>query len=248
MKIFIISIALIGALFSCKSKENELKANLLNNNGVDFMEAKNYESAFVKFHEALALKPSKEILIQLYRNLSTVHFYLENADSSIIYSKKAYETAEKNSFYYHLNKGEYMMQKNSIKEALNEFEKAKKKEKGMMELYNNLSLIYDGSYGEEFMDLPKALENAKIAFKLNPSPTMKEQLASIYFEMDDYKKSNKLYKELMTEYPEVKMFQFEYGLSLYFEGNEEEGLTLMEEAAARDSQCKEMLDNLFENE
>jgi tetratricopeptide (TPR) repeat protein len=248
MRIFWIVILFSLTVISCDQAKNDLKANLLNNTGVDFMENKNYESAYVKFHESLALSPGMETRVQLFRNLSTCHFFLENKDSALHYSKLAYESSKVNSFAYHLNKGEYLMLNNKITPALAEFEKAKAKNGQAMEVYNNLSLIYDGSFGEKYMDLPKALENAKMAYKLNPSPTMKEELASIYFEMDTYEKSNALYQELMNEFPEIKMYQFEYGLSLYFSGDEEKGLEMMEEAAARDTECNEMLNTLFENE
>jgi tetratricopeptide (TPR) repeat protein len=241
-------ILLFFSLFSCNSVYDAKKIGELNNEGVFFLESKNYASALVKFQEALALKPIGETKSQVLRNISTVYFYLDEIDSAKYYSKLAYQSTPKNTYDYHLNYGEYLMLEGKIKSAIIEFEKAIKINPNNMEAYNNFSLIYDGSFGDEFTDDEKALYYSQKAFELNPSPITKEQLAAVHFQQDNYKESNRLFKELMDSYPEIKMNQFNYGMSLYFSGDEVEGLKLMYEASLKDSQCSSIFKEMFDSE
>jgi tetratricopeptide (TPR) repeat protein len=241
-------IFLFFSLFSCNSASDTKKIGELNNEGVSFLESKNYSSALVKFQEALALNPIGETKSQVLRNISTAFFYQDEIDSAKLYSKLAYKSTSKNTYDYHLNYGEYLMLEGKIKSAITEFEKALQINPNNMETYNNFSLIYDGSFGEEFIDDEKALYYSKKAFELNPSPITKEQLAAVYFQQDNYKESNRLFKELMESYPEIKMNQFHYGMSLYFSGNEVDGLKLMYEASLKDSQCSSIFKEMFDSE
>ena len=107
------------------------------------------------------------------------------------------------------------------------------------------SLIFNGNYGDQFIDLSKALKFAQKAYVLNPSPSNEEQLAAVYFQMDNFDKSTEHYLSLMKKYPEVKIYQLYAGNSMYSQGKWEEGVALMKEAAARDETCRELFDELM---
>lgn len=236
---------MISVLISGCGSGNAEKAGKLNNEGIDFMEAQNYSSAKVKFQEALQLEPSAETKSELYRNLSTVFFNLDEMDSSAAYSRKAYEAASPGSYLYLLNKAEYQLMKGKIREAIPLLEKAQAIEPEKMETYSNLNLIYNGNYGEKFMNLPKALKSAQKAFELNASAANQEQLASVYFQLENFNESTWHYTALMKKFPEVQLYRFYAGHSMFLEGKADEGIALMEAAADRDEQCRQMLDELL---
>lgn len=241
---FLCAFSVACLLVSCSSKDDP-KVKQLNNEGIEFLDQQNYSSALIKFQEALQLEQSDESKSQLYRNLATVYFNMDQPDSSVLYSKKAYESAEKDSYAYYLNKAEYDLMTNKVTEAIQLLEKAMALEPKKMEAYSNLSLIYNGNYGDEFIDLSKALKFARKAYVLNPSPSNEEQLAAVYFQMDDFEKSTEHYLALMKKYPEVKIYQLYAGNSMYSQGKWEEGVALMKEAAARDENCRELFDELM---
>ncbi len=231
-------------LVSC-SNPDEKKVIELMQKGNDFLEDRNYSSALVSFKDALKYKMSGEAKAKIYRNIAVVYLYEGNLDTAKHYSQLGVEAAESESYYHLINKGELFLLSNKTKEAIEILEKTKKLKPNEMEVYNNLSLIYAGNYGERFQNINLALENAQKAYKINPIDVNKEQLASVYFQKENFDKALKLFHELMDKHPEVKIYQFYYGQSLYFSGKEDEGIEMMEEAASRDSECKKLLDELI---
>lgn len=242
IRTYFIWIALI--MSACKSQEDP-QAKELNNAGVEFMEQQNYSSALIKFQEALPLHQSDENKSKIYRNMSTVYFNMGKADSSRFYARKAYEVVPEGSYLSLVNKAEFNLMDNEIPEAIRLLEQAVAKYKNGVEGLSNLSLIYSGNFDEQYIDLKKALELAKKAYKILPSATNEEQIAAIYHQMHDYSHAIKLYSKLMKAYPENKLYQFNAGLSLYESGQIDEGLHWMEEAAARDEYCRELLNELL---
>jgi tetratricopeptide (TPR) repeat protein len=235
------------SLFTSCNDHAEEKAITLNNEGIAMNERTNFSGALLKFREAIGFARTAETKANTYRNLSVTFYNLNELDSSKHYSQLGYQAADKNSYYYYVNKAEYDLLSNKTAEAIQLLEKAKD-ERDEMEIYNNLSLIYSGEYGEDFVDLNKALKNAKKAFELDSAPALEEQLAGIYFMQDNYKKSLEHYSALMKRYPEIQLYKFFTGQAMLFAGDEDKGLELMEEAAARDDECRKMLDEFVEYE
>jgi tetratricopeptide (TPR) repeat protein len=229
---------------SCSSR-NEKKALEMIEKGNEYMDNKNYSSALIQFKNALKFDLSKEIIPLNYRNIAVTFLYLNQADSAKYYSKLGMDCSDKNTYYHYLNKAEYLLLTHNIKEALITFDTAEKlfsnqNDPQLMEIHNNLSLIYAGNYGEQFLNLSKSLFHAKKAYKMKNNETNQEQLASVYFQLENFDEAYRLFNDLKNKHPEVKIYQFYTGQTLYFIGKEEEGMKLMKDAADRDIKCNEL--------
>ena len=235
----------IFLLVSCSTKDDEKSLKLIQQ-GNDYLNKKNYFSALLAYQDATQYQLSDESKAKNYRNISICFSGLNERDSAVFYAKKAYESAPKQSYSYEINQAEYFLLLHQEKKALNLLKKVAEKYPDEMEVHNALSLIYSGSYNEGYLDLNKALFHAKRAYKFKANSTNKEQLASVHFLMDNYAESSKLFRELNQEFPEIMLYEFNYGQSLYFLGEEDKGIELMEHAAERDAVCKQMFLDLIE--
>jgi tetratricopeptide (TPR) repeat protein len=242
----IIGIIAVTIFISSCSNSDDVKVLEFMEKGNQFLEDKNYSSALISFKDALKYEMSDESKAKNYRNIAVVFLYMENLDSAKYYSQLGADAVNSDSYYHLINKGEVYLLSNQTKHAIHILEQAKKLKPNEMEVYNNLSLIYAGNYGEEFVSLDLALSNAEKAYELNKNDVNKEQLASVYFQKENFSKALNLFKELYEKHPEVKMYQFYYGQSLYFSGNEELGIKMMEEAAERDENCRKLLEDLID--
>lgn len=240
---FLIPFVSVILLASCGNSDDP-KALKLMAEGNRYMDARNFNSAMIRFKEAANLELSDESRSKNYRNIAVTFLYLEEPDSAKKYSKLGFECLESYSYYHLINMAEYELLSKETDKAIKTFEEAKKLKPNEMEVYNNLSLIYAGNYGESFEDLPKALSNAQKAFDLNPNPVNQEQLASVFFQMEKYEKAAEIFHDLGEKYPAVLLYRFYEGQSLYFDGKENEGLELMENAADRDEHCRELFEAL----
>lgn len=239
--------AFVSALFllSACAVSDDPKAVKLMQEGNRFMESRNYNSALICFKDAEKLELSDESKSINYRNIAVAFLYLEEPDSAKKYSKLGFECLNSYSYYHLINMAEYELLSKQTAKAIQTFENAKKLKPDEMEVYNNLSLIYAGNYGESFENLAKALENAQKAYKLSPNAVNQEQLASVYFQLENYDKAIELFRELSTRFPAIKLYQFYEGQSLYFSGKEDEGLELMQQAADRDENCRKLFEELI---
>jgi tetratricopeptide (TPR) repeat protein len=245
-KILVFTLSL--TLLSCSSNQDD-KAIIKMNEGSEFLSSKNYSSALISFKDVLKYSISDELKAKNYRNIAVTFLYLDELDSAQTYSKSGFEAAKLNSYFYFINKAEYHLLSKEIPQAIILYDKASNlnvSENEKMEVYNNLSLIYAGNYGEKYIDLPRSLENANNAFRINPLPVNQEQLASVYFQMENFSKASSLFKSLFESFPEVKMYQFNYGQSLFFLGKEDQGIDLMQKAAERDEKCKILFNQLVQ--
>lgn len=220
----------------------------LNEQGIDLLETKDFTGAQSVFHEALAKKPTGEVLAQIYRNLATVFYFENNTDSCRIYTVKALSNAQKGSYYQSIYQAELYLLDGKTKAAIAQLNVAVEKNKNGMEAQNLLSLIYNGMYGDAFLDASKALKYALRAKEISPSPSNLEQLASVYFELEQYSDADAIYSDLYAKNPEIKMYLFYKGLAHFLAGKEEEGMTWMNEAAQRDEACAKLYDQFFGTE
>jgi tetratricopeptide (TPR) repeat protein len=244
MRLFLVtcfSVCLL--LVSCK-KTNDEQAIVHIKKGTNYLNNKNYQSALIEFKDALKYDLDAETKVINYRNIAVSFLYVELEDSANYYSKLGMESAEKNTFYYYLNQAEHLLLSKKVDEAIQTFKKAAAVRPNEMEIYNNLSLIYAGNYGEKHINLDKALSNAIKAYELKNNEINQEQLASVYFQRENFIKSGALFLDLSDKHPESKIYQFYYGQCLYFQGKENKGIELMKDAADRDEKCRVLFEEL----
>jgi tetratricopeptide (TPR) repeat protein len=237
----------LAVLISCTNKRAE-EAKTLNDTGVDLMDREEYTEAAGFFHLALQKgNLPNDLEAGILRNLCLLYNFRNQLDSAKFYAKKGFEAADKDGYFYFLNKGEYDLLNKDIQAAKSNYEKAKQIKPDEMAIYNSLGMIYSGSYGDEFANYEKALENNFQAYTLSPREPLAEALATSYMNLDNYKESIALWKKLIEMNPAKMEYHFQLGVALLFSGQEEEGEKKMEYAADRDENCRKMLDEMLVN-
>ncbi len=230
---------------SCSNKADEA-AKKMNDQGVEYLDKEEYEKAAKAFHSALGQgKISKDLEAGILRNISLMHSFQEAKDSALIYAEKAMNCAEEGSYYQYLTKAEYALLKEDIPTAKANFEKAKKIKPNEMAIFNSLGMIYSGKYGAKYEDLDKALENNKKAYEISPREPLADALATSYMNLERYRESIPLWESLIKQNPSKMDYHFQLGVALLFSGKAGEGEEKMEYAAARDENCRRMLDEMI---
>lgn len=240
---YALTLILFVILFAC-SPADDPKALEFMQEGSTFLDEKNYGSALERFRTALRFELSPENRAKNYRNLAIVFMYQQQMDSAKHYSKLGYECSPSDSYFHLINLAEYQLLSDSISQAIETYEEAKDLKPNEMSVYNNLSLIYAGNYGEKYLNLKKALSNAQQAFDIKPTAVNQEQLASVLFQLESYQKAANLFHDLAQRFPAVQFYSFYEGQSLFFAGEEEKGYELMVEAAKRDAACQKLLEEI----
>ncbi len=244
MKRFIF-FSFILVLASCSNKAAE-KAKKMNDEGVTFLDKEEYQKAANSFHSALNQGSlDADLEAGILRNLSLLHSFQENSDSAKIYARKASSIAEKDSYYYYLTKAELALLEQDVPEAKENFENAKTLKPDEMAIYNSLGMIYSGKYGAEYENLDKALENNKKAYEISQREPLADALATSYMNLERYEESIPLWEALIKENPSKMDYHFQLGVAMLFSGREGEGEEKMEYAAARDENCRRMLNEMI---
>lgn len=236
----ILTVALLLLCFSCE----EDKTEALLKEAENYVDEKNYSSALVVYRDALSGELNDEQKVKIWRNLSLCFENTNEQDSAVFYRLKALKNAEKGSYFFQVLKGEDFVAKDKLDQAEKSFLEAEKLDEEGVEALNNLSLLYSGAYDDNHMNLKKALSYAKKAMGLKASTVNKEQLAAVYFQQENFKEAAKLYEQLFEKHPNILLYQFNQGQCLYFSDKEVEGIQLMGEAATRDSECQELLEQI----
>ncbi|MBI2257784.1 MAG: hypothetical protein HYU67_02680 [Flavobacteriia bacterium] len=233
---------LFSCFFSCNEKD---ELGELLKRAFEFKEKQNYSSALLVFKEAFEKEKKSERKAMIARNIGLIYLVKEDKTNAELYFKKGLKFSDKSSYYHQVNEVELFLIKNNSELAKRKLLEMRNSFADSMEVYQMLSFIYSGSYNENDEDLDLSLENALIAYKINANVVNTDQLASIYFLMDKYEEAASLFVKLKQQFPENKRYQFDYGQSLYFNGKEKEGLKEMQEAAERDSECKNRLNEII---
>lgn len=237
----LLTIFLISLLFfSCGDDKSEA----LLKDAETYFDEKNYSSALVAYRDALSGELNDEQKVKVWRNLSLCFENANEQDSAKLYHSQALKNAEKGSYFYYVLKGEDFVAKDKLDQAEKSFLEAEKLDEEGVEALNNLSLLYSGAYDDKHMNLKKALSYAKKAMSLKASTVNKEQLAAVYFQQENFKEAAELYEQLFEKHPNIRLYQFNQGQCLYFSDEEVEGIQLMEEAATRDLECQELLEQI----
>jgi|TARA_R110000737_G_C14624517_1_gene494394 tetratricopeptide (TPR) repeat protein len=221
-------------------------AKTLNDEGVSLMDKEEYDKASVLFLQALKKKDlPKDLNAGILRNLSLLYSFQNEKDSALHYAKLGFEIAEKNSYFFYLNKAEYELLTDKIELAKDNYERAKELKPDEMAIYNSLGMIYSGSYGEEFINYKEALTNNLKAYEISPREPLAEALATSYMNLEQYKESIPLWEKLIGENPAKMEYHFQLGVAFLFSGREEEGEKKIDYAAERDENCRAMLEEML---
>lgn len=236
---------ILFALSSCSNKVAEA-AKKMNDQGVEYLDKEEYSKAAKSFHSALAQgKIDGDLKSGILRNISLMHSFQGVEDSAKIYAEKAKEGTEKGTYFYYLTHAEYALLEEDISTAKQNFEKASEIKSDEIAIYNSLGMIYSGEYGAKFENLDKALENNKKAYDISQREPLADALATSYMNLERYKESIPLWESLIDQNPSKMDYHFQYGVALLFSGKQGEGEEKMEFAAARDENCRRMLDEMI---
>jgi tetratricopeptide (TPR) repeat protein len=227
---FIFLALILSSLFSCSSSDDP-KALRFIEKGKELLEAKEFSKAYVAFREAQDLELTYETLAQNQRNLSICFKNLNQLDSARVNAKKSFELAEEYSYWFHNNKGEYLLLDKKLKEALDEFRLAKKRDDKRMEIYYNMGLIYSGFFDSSYINLNLAMKYTQAALSFEQNTANKELLADLLFQMENFESAARYYSSLNAQFPKIKAFSFKYGKSLFAAGVEDEGMKIMLDAS-----------------
>jgi tetratricopeptide (TPR) repeat protein len=227
---FIFLALILASLISCSSSDDP-KALKFIESGKEYLEAKEFSKAYVAFREAQDLELTDETLAQNHRNLSICFNNLGQLDSAKVNAKKSFQFAEEYSYSYHNCKGEYLLLNGKLKEAVEQFRLAKKRDDKQVEVYYNLGKIYSGYYDSSYINLNLGMKYTQTALSFEQNTANKELLANLLYQMENYESAARYYSSLNGEFPKVKSFLFNYGKSLFSAGVEEEGMKIMQEAA-----------------
>jgi tetratricopeptide (TPR) repeat protein len=238
---------LASIVFVACEKKNDPRSEALVRKGVILMEVKQNSEAMITFNRALKYENTDELSALIYRNISILYQTKGKFDSALVYSQKGYEAALDDSYLYYMNKAEFHLLNREVKKALDNLQRANKVDMDKSEVYTALCSIYSGAYGDAFFDPVKSEYYALKAYHLSKNIVVKEQLASVYFQNEKYAKAKRVYKDLIFEFPDNQLYNFYYGESMFFLGNENEGLIRMRKAADRDDSCKLMFQEIFES-
>jgi tetratricopeptide (TPR) repeat protein len=243
---FIYFVGTFFLLISCSNQEDPTVI-LDFKKGVKLIEQEEYDKAIAFLNNLSRQKIEDKTKAALYRNLSISYQMLGKIDSAKYYMNKAVSLAESDSFEYFFYKGEQAVLSNDFNSALKNFKKAEQLNESHAELFNSMCSLYSGDYSDVFFDPNLAEKYALKAYKLNPTKFSQEQLASVYFQNENYIKSESLFRKLQVKFPENQKYKFNLGQAMYFSGKENKGLELMKEAADRDDSCKVLFFEIFEN-
>lgn len=208
---------------------------------------KEFDDALNCFLSVDATNFSDESKAYLYRSIANVYSKTGIIDSMYFYLEKALKISPKGSYFYYVSKAEIELFHRETSSALETLSEADMKFPNKAEIASLLSQIYAGNYGEGCFDLPKAEKYALRAFRLNQNNFNKEHLGSVYFDAEKYKLAAKIFREMYYQESDNNFYQFYYGQSMFFEGNEKKGFQLMSSAAEKNDSCKLMFDEIFNN-
>jgi lipopolysaccharide biosynthesis regulator YciM len=241
-------LVLLLILFSCDHITTEKDAIAINQQGIVLMNAGKYDSALSAFLIAVQnQKLSKDSKGTIYRNIAITYGELEKIDSAIHYSTLAAKCFRKNSFSYLVNLADVDLLKGKTDLALSGLLKAANINPGEMSVNNSLGLIYLGEYGEDYIDLEKALKYNSKAFELDNSRVIEEVLARNYYKLDDFENAQLHYTHLLREHPDMINFSLYMGMIKHKLKKTAEAEKLFAIVLAKDSSYKETIDIFKEN-
>jgi tetratricopeptide (TPR) repeat protein len=187
--------------FSCSYIQNEQKAAALNEQGIVYLNAKDFEQAAKAFEAAEALTQSNELKVTFCRNAAISYSGLEDYENAKKFFLKAAKASKKGSIEYLTNLADVDLISGNVKQALARLKEAEKINASDLAVTNTLGIIYYGSYGVEYQDSEKAISYNLRAFEINQDRTTEELLAQTYYIADKNDKAKGHFLKLKREYP-----------------------------------------------
>ncbi len=235
-------------LASCAGLQTEDDANKLNQQGITMLNDGDYEGAIAKFKKAIQnLKLDRESKGTIYRNMAIAYHEQNTIDSSMHYSTLAAKCFKKNSYDYLINMASVDLLTGRTDVARTKLVKAASLNPDDLAVNNSLGLIYLGDYGEEFIELDKALTYNKKAFDLNGGRATQDILARTYYALGEYKNAELHYETVYNKYPQIAVYALNTGMTKYKLHKTSEAEDLFEKVLALDSSYRETIVLFKEN-
>ena len=223
-------------LFSCKDLPTEDDAIKVNQEGIVFMNAGNYDSALHAFLKAVqSPRLSKDSKGTIYRNIALTYNELDKKDSAVHFSTLAAKCYRKNSYDYLLNLAEVDILTGKTASALTRLLKAVKIDPEDMAVNNSLGLIYLGDYDETLIDFDKALMYNSKAFEISGSRVTEEVLGRTFYKMKNYEKAELHYEHLLENHPDIISYSLDMGMIKFRLKKPQEADKLFDKVIATDS-------------
>ena len=118
----------------------------------------------------------------------------------------------------------------NINIAIENLNSALEKNKEEFAVYNNLGLIYLGSYGDEYKNPLKAVKFNIKAFELCNDTIVQFILGKNYFELNDFEKAEFHLSKVTAKVPNEPKYHYYLGLTLFYLGKNEEAVQHLKSA------------------
>lgn len=235
-------------LSSCGERIKEEDPVAMNEKGIQLINEGKQEEALQLFLKAVkSRKLPTDYKGTIYRNIGVTYNQLDKTDSAIHYSTLAYKCFGKNSYDYLINAADVDLYRGKAASALPKLLKAVEMEPNDMAVNNTLGLLYLGEYGDEYIDLDKALVYNLKAFDITSSRTMEEVLALNYYNMENYGKAELHYEHLHQNYPDMISYTLDMGLVKYKLKKKKEAEKFFDEVLAKDSSYQQTIADFKDN-
>lgn len=196
-------------------------AKILNNEGLEHYNNKEYEQAIVSFERSIILleKDDADLLITTNQYLAFTYEELNNAKKAIEYYKASNAYSNNKNPEYHYNIGKILINRNLPKEAIIHFRRALSLDSNHENSLAQLGSIYLGDYSEELAEYNKALKiNAQHNTIANDYYS-NYNLARNYYYLGRYADSYGIFNKLASEYPDDANVKYFLGFIYYIQGD-----------------------------
>lgn len=210
--IFVMTLVIILSKYFIKSD----KAEKYNSQGLIYLNESKYSDALIEFKKAYEVEEGNwQKKVMHLKNIILAYEGLNDTTLALKIKKEALKLCPKNTYDYFTTKGDIDLSESNIESAISNFKKAIKINPNKLEANNSLGLIYIGDYGYNFSDLEKALIYNHKALEVYPYSITKNVLGRNYFLLEEYKKADKYFSEILKDYPNDLDTNYSLGIIKY---------------------------------
>ena len=195
--IFLLFIQLTGCGLSPTSRAKELNKLALQSS-----RKQNQQAAVKYFFEACQIKGiSDSLRTMLLENFANEYCYYKD-DSAKYYYSQAAALNNRNSYHWLYCMANYYLLDNRVDSAVPLLIRATERDSKNIQVNNLLGSIYQGDYGNEYIDYEKSLVCNLEYYHAAKTRYATFALAKSYYLLNDVPKSIALFKELYEKYPD----------------------------------------------